>query len=137
MQFTYFILFLQVKARNPKGESDFSKKYVLLFYKFITIIHIRLHNILLVLVLLFYSDSLTATTRIDLSKIPDPLDVKFEPKSRTLVFNVLAPLPMATAKVSKIYITLSLKVYFDISNFSPFAFSFMMNLNKVSSRYTN
>jgi len=58
----------QVRAWNPKGESEYSK-------------------------------NLTAMTRIDLSKIPDPLDVKFEPKSRTLVFNVLTPMPMATAKV--------------------------------------
>ncbi|ODM93874.1 Hemicentin-2, partial [Orchesella cincta] len=46
-----------------------------------------------------FSKNLTAMTRIDLSKIPDPLDVKFEPKSRTLVFNVLTQMPMATAKV--------------------------------------
>lgn len=47
----------------------------------------------------FSAKNLTATTKVDLTKIPDPLDVKFEPKSKTLVFNVLKPMPMAAAKV--------------------------------------
>jgi len=33
-------------------------------------------------------------TRVDLSTIPDPLDVKFEPKSGTLLFNHVGSFPI-------------------------------------------
>lgn len=41
-----------------------------------------------------YTPDFTVMTRVDLATIPDPLDVKFEPKSGTLLFSHTGPLPI-------------------------------------------
>ncbi|OXA59469.1 Hemicentin-2 [Folsomia candida] len=46
-----------------------------------------------------FSKNLTGSTKVDLTKIPDPIEVKFEPKSKTLLFNLIKPMPMAEAKI--------------------------------------